>query len=114
MKKENWSIGKRGHGGIITDNDKGFKESTGHTGDAAIEYYGGALICESVWRKKDAHLISAAPDMLEACVASIAAFEAQGIYGDHPIVGYVYNMLVDAVIKASNNGEFNVETRTNT
>jgi len=30
-----------------------------------IEYYGGHLICESIGNRQHAHLISAAPDMLE-------------------------------------------------
>jgi hypothetical protein len=65
MKKENWSIGKTGRE-VITDNPDGLLESTGHAGKGAIEYYGGYLICESIWRKRDAALISAAPDLFFA------------------------------------------------
>lgn len=65
MKKETWSIGKVAST-VITDTPDGLPENSGHSGTDAFEYYGGALICESIWRNKDAHLISAAPDMLEA------------------------------------------------
>ena len=65
MKKETWSKGKA-LGTVITDDANGLFESTGHAGASAIEYYGGALVCESVHRSKDVALISAAPDMLEA------------------------------------------------
>jgi hypothetical protein len=61
---ENWSVGKTGT--VITDSIEGFKNKTGHSGEDAKKYYGGTLICESVWREKDSHLISAAPDMLRA------------------------------------------------
>lgn len=61
MKKEKWSIGKTG-GAVVTDNPKGFTFDTGHLD---VDYYGGYLVCESIWRKKDCHLISAAPDLLE-------------------------------------------------
>ena len=65
MSKENWSKGKP-VGTVITDSTDGFIEKTGHVGADADEYYGGQLVCESIWRKKDVALISAAPDMLEA------------------------------------------------
>ena len=62
---ENWSKGKAG-GTVITDTPDGFPENSGHIGTDAHKYYGGALVCESIWRKKDVALISAAPDLLEA------------------------------------------------
>ena len=62
---EKWSVGKH-QSCIVTDTPDGLPENSGHSGAEAIEYYGGALVCESVCRKKDAALISAAPDMLEA------------------------------------------------
>jgi len=62
---EKWPIGKTG-GTVITDTPDGLPENSGHSGSDAFKYYGGALVCESIWRKKDAALISAAPDMLEA------------------------------------------------
>jgi len=65
MKKENWKIGKI-TSTIITDSDEGLEEVTGHAGEGAKRAYGGNLICESVYRLKDAFLISAAPQMLEA------------------------------------------------
>lgn len=60
MKKEFWSEGKVG-GCIVTDSSEGLPEK-----NAYKYYYGGNFICESIWRKKDIALISAAPDMLEA------------------------------------------------
>ena len=59
---ENWRIGKH-KSEVVTDSREGFKENTGHMDE---EYYGGILICESIIRAKDANLIAAAPDMLEA------------------------------------------------
>ena len=61
----NWKVGKNKMT-VVTDSDDGLKESTGHAGEDAKKYYGGNLICESIWREKDAHLIAAAPKMLEA------------------------------------------------
>jgi len=65
MKKENWSKGKTGCC-VVTDNPEGLPESGGFSGNDAVKYYGGNLVCESVCRKKDVALIAAAPDMLEA------------------------------------------------
>jgi hypothetical protein len=62
---ENWKVGKNKMT-VITDSSEGLKEYTGHTGKYAQKHYGGNLICESIFRKKDASLIAAAPDMLEA------------------------------------------------
>lgn len=62
---ENWKIGKN-RMTVVTDSDDGLKESTGHSGKEAKKYYGGNLICESIYREKDAKLIAAAPKMLEA------------------------------------------------
>lgn len=62
---ENWKIGKI-NSVVITDSEEGLEESTGHTGEDAKEYYGGNLVCESIYRFKDAMLIAAAPRMLEA------------------------------------------------
>ena len=62
---ENWKVGKN-RMTVVTDSDNGLKESTGHAGNYAKKYYGGNLICESICREKDAHLIAAAPKMLEA------------------------------------------------
>jgi len=99
MKKENWSIGKNG-GTVITDTPDGLQENSGHSGTEAFDYYGGALVCESIWRKKDASLISAAPDLLEACLISRAIFHAQGITADHAIMGKMYQKIEDAIAKA--------------
>jgi len=57
---EIWKAGRQGT--VVTDSVEGFLKASGHLNEG---YYGGkALICESVWRPKDAQLISAAPDML--------------------------------------------------
>jgi len=65
--KEKWSVGKVG-GTIITNTPSGLPINTGRLGEEVFNYYGGALICESIWRKKDIALIAAAPDLLEACI----------------------------------------------
>ncbi len=62
---ENWKIGKI-KGAVITDSNEGFKESTGHAEEEAKEYYGGNLVCESIWREKDVFVIASAYKMLDA------------------------------------------------
>lgn len=51
MKKEIWSKGKTG-GCVVTDNPDGLPKSGGFSGKRAVKYYGGNLVCESVWLKK--------------------------------------------------------------
>jgi len=70
--KENWKPGKTG-GCVVTDTEKGFREGTGHTDK---EYYGGNLICESIARNKDVRLISATPDLLNACIDFMKSFKS--------------------------------------
>jgi hypothetical protein len=65
IKMENWKVGKN-RMTVVTDSYDGLKESTGHAGEDAKKHYGGNLICESIWREKDAKLIASAPQMLEA------------------------------------------------
>jgi hypothetical protein len=85
---ENWKVGRH-RNTVVTDSDKGLKESTGHAGEDAIKYYGGNLICESIWREKDAHLISSAPRMLEAL---------QNLENDdNQIPEHVWEMVKDAI-----------------
>ena len=96
---ENWSIGKMG-GTVITDTTDGLPENSGHMGTDANKYYGGALVCESIWRRKDAVLISAAPDLLEACSKAIAILQAQGINSENRIVGKQYQEIEAAIKKA--------------
>jgi hypothetical protein len=62
-----WSIGKTG-GCIVTTAEIAGCPGSGHN-DA--EYYGGNLICESVYRPADAHLIAAAPALLAALQAMV-------------------------------------------
>ncbi|HEX8894410.1 MAG TPA: hypothetical protein VF783_13860 [Terriglobales bacterium] len=57
-----WSVGEHGLTVVTTESIAGCP-GTGHND---TEYYGGNLICESVWRPADAHLIAAAPAMLDA------------------------------------------------
>jgi hypothetical protein len=54
-----WSIGK--HSSVIVANDE-FNDDP----DGVVQYYGGDVICESMC-KEDAHLIAAAPELLEVC-----------------------------------------------
>ena len=72
--KGNWKIGLCGS--VVTDNGDGFETTTGHN---EIDYYGGYLIAESILKPDDAKLISAAPDLLNACIMSrnAIAFLAQ-------------------------------------
>lgn len=60
-----WRIGKHTNS-VISDNSNGL-EINGATGEEAVKYYGGNLICESV-SIENAKLIAAAPDLLEACL----------------------------------------------
>ncbi|VWB88963.1 putative phage coiled coil domain-containing protein [Burkholderia aenigmatica] len=62
-----WSIGKTG-GCVVTTAEIAGCPGSGHN-DA--EYYGGNLICESVYRPADAHLIAAAPALLAALQAMV-------------------------------------------
>ena len=61
--KGNWKIGGKYMNVVITDNGEDFPKDTGHND---VAYYGGHLIAESICKKADAQLISAAPDLLEA------------------------------------------------
>lgn len=93
MKKENWQIGKISNT-VITDSNEGFNSSTGHSGQEAVEYFGGNLICESIYRIKDAYLIVAAPDMLEAL---------QNLENDdNRIPIHAWKRVQDAIKKATN------------
>lgn len=74
--EENWKVGKNGC--VVTDNPEGFSETTGHTGAVNIEYYGGTLVCESIWKSKHAKLIAAAPDLLNACQEMLEWFGKRG------------------------------------
>ena len=85
----------------MTDTVEGFNNASGHIDDPLMPFYGGTLIAESIHRKEDVSLISAAPDLLEACIAAKAIFEAEGITKDHRIVGGEYTLIVDAIIKAT-------------
>lgn len=100
MKKENWSKGRYG-GCIVTDTPDGLPENSGHSGIGANEYYGGNLVCESVWRKKDIALISAAPDLLDACFNAKEMYEAQGINENSQFGGEQYKQLIHAIKKAT-------------
>ena len=86
---------------MVTNTDDGFPGGvSGHTGVEAVEHYGGVLICESIFRKKDVALISAAPDLLEACLEARVMYEAQGINEESRIGGEQYKRLVFAIGKA--------------
>ena len=61
--KGKWKIGKQKS--TIVSNSKnieGFQKESGHLDRS---YYGGILICESIWKKEDALLISKSLEMLE-------------------------------------------------
>jgi hypothetical protein len=69
--KGNWTVGKTG-GTVVTDDETGFPESTGHCDK---DYYGGNLIAESILKLDDARLISAAPCLLRACKMALSKLE---------------------------------------
>lgn len=75
-----WSIGKTG-GCIVTTAEIAGCPGRGHN-DA--EYYGGNLICESVYRPADAHLIAAAPDLLAALQAMVHKATKQNWNDSYP------------------------------
>lgn len=58
-----WSVGPKG-GCVVTDEP--LPQYSGRGGHDEVEYYGGHLIAESIWRPEDARLIAAAPELLEA------------------------------------------------
>jgi hypothetical protein len=86
---EKWSKGKIAST-VITDSKDGFNKITGHM---EISYYGGIMICESVWREKDVALISAAPDMLNA----LLNLEND----DNSIPEHAWKLVKDAIAKAT-------------
>lgn len=57
-----WSIGKHS-GCVVTTAEIAGCPGSGHND---VEFYGGNLICESIWRPADAHLIAATRDMFDA------------------------------------------------
>jgi len=72
--KGTWRIGKNG-GTVVTDCLDGFEEKTGHGGQEAVDYYGGALIAESIMKKDDAKIIAAAPDLLNENIENLKFLE---------------------------------------
>lgn len=56
-----WSIGKT-WGSIVTTAEIAGCPGSGHND---VAFYGGNLICESVWRPADAHVLAAAHDMFD-------------------------------------------------
>lgn len=89
-----WKVGNN-HGVVVTDCGDGFQESTGH---AAVDYYGGYLIAESVAKKEDAQLIASAPDMLTALIAITKSSE----YG---MVELETQELVESAINKATGGQ---------
>lgn len=58
-----WRAGKTGESVVSDQPLPGYDAKGGHD---HVEYYGGYLIAESIWRAEDRALIVAAPDLLEA------------------------------------------------
>lgn len=59
-----WSVGR--DGAVVTDAPIPGMNSKTDTGHDEVQYYGGHLIAESIWRPADARLLAAAPAMLDA------------------------------------------------
>lgn len=67
----NWAVGKTG-GTVVSDQPlPNYSLNGGHD---HVDYYGGHLIAESIWRAEDARLIAAAPELLSALEQMLAVF----------------------------------------
>ena len=67
----NWTVGKTG-GTVVSDQP--LPDYTLNGGHDHVDYYGGHLIAESIWRAEDAVLIAAAPELLAALEQMLDAF----------------------------------------
>lgn len=93
MDYEKWSVGKE-RMTVITDSEAGLSEATGHAGKDAKMYFGGNLICESIYREKDVHIIASSQVMLEAL---------ENLENDNnQIPEKAWNMVQSAIILARN------------
>lgn len=92
-----WRLGIEGT--VVADSADGLTIG-GATGKENTDYYGGNLICESI-SMANAKLTAAAPEMLDALLASKAVFEALGIYANHRIAGEQYDKVVEVIKKAT-------------
>jgi hypothetical protein len=79
----NWRVGKHS-GCVVTDAPIPGAVGSGHTD---VEYYGGNLICESVYRPADARLIAAAPRM-HALIALFVETITDPKNADHTLGAY--------------------------
>lgn len=72
-----WNVGKH-PSEIVTPNKIEFDRPvmSYSSEEEELKHYGGYLIAESVFRKENAHLIAAAPDLLKACQKAYEALEA--------------------------------------
>lgn len=84
----NWTISTKAYDAIISDIE---------CPESSSEYYGGALICESV-KKTDRHLIAAAPELLQACIEMMKVCDEVKDITFVP----VYKIMQTAVEKALN------------
>lgn len=92
-----YRVGKNGSV-VICDTDPTGGASRGYGDIDAIQYYGGAMIAESIWKLADAHLLAASWDMLKACEEVLEQFgPPQGWEGNNR---RVLLMIENAITKA--------------
>ena len=83
--KGTWSVGK--YPSMVVSSEKvrntnfPIPPNREFSSDEEIEHHGGYLICESIGNDKDAHLIAAAPELLEElkhCVRALKVVSSMG------------------------------------
>lgn len=71
----NWSVGKS-YGAVVSDQKTNRKRYSEKDWESEKEYYGGYIICESIASNADAQLIATAPELLDALIELVKAWES--------------------------------------